>query len=299
MTNDEQSTRLVLITGGGSGIGRATALRFAQRGDMVLVTDIDETAAKETIELVNAVGGRGAWYRQDVTDATGWQELSDEIAGTHGVPDVLVNNAGILVTGSFLEQSVADWDRLMAVNLDGVFYGSRIVGEAMVQRGRGGHIVNIASAGAWVPNRVAGSYVVSKAAVLMLSESMRIDLSRSNIRVSAICPGVIRTNLMAHGTRAGVSDEEAIRFRDNFAAAQQRFSYAGPRAVARAVERAVTYNLAVVPVNPEAYFIAAARRLAPGLTRYALGLGGLELGESLLSTVDRARLALTGAERRQ
>ncbi|WP_069159916.1 SDR family NAD(P)-dependent oxidoreductase [Nocardia altamirensis] len=298
MTNDEQSRRLVLITGGGSGIGRATALRFAQRGGLVLVTDIDEAAAKETIELVNAVGGRGAWYRQDVTDATGWQELSDEIAGTHGVPDVLVNNAGIAITGSFMEQSIADWDRLMAVNLDGVFYGSRIVGEAMVQRGSG-HIVNIASAGAWVPNRVAASYVVSKAAVLMLSESMRIDLSRNGIGVSAICPGVIRTNLMAHGSRAGVSDEEAARFQTQLADAQQRFSYAAPRVAARAVERAVNRNLAVVPVNPEAYFIAAARRVSPGLTRYVLSLGGIELGESLLSTVDKARSALAGAGRRK
>jgi NAD(P)-dependent dehydrogenase (short-subunit alcohol dehydrogenase family) len=282
-----KSSRLVLITGAGSGIGRASAIRFARGGDRVLVTDIHEQSATDTAAEITRLGGTATAYRQDTSDAEAWEVLLTDIEATHGLPDVLVNNAGIAIAGSFLEQTVADWDRLMAVNLDGVFYGSRAVAQALVKRGEGGHIVNIASAGAWVPNRVAAPYCASKAGVLMLSESMRLDLAPHHIGVSAICPGVIRTNLMSNGAKAGTALDQPDTFMTHAAQAQARFSYAGPEVVARAIDRAVRYNLGVVPVNPEAYFINGARRIAPGLTRAALGIGSMNLMESAANVLSR------------
>ncbi len=276
--------RVVLITGAGSGIGRATAARFAARGDNVLVADIDQPTAEDTVAQIVSSGGSAHAYALDVTDATAWELLSTRIASEHGIPDVLVNNAGILIAGAFLEQDTGDWDRMISVNLDGVYYGSRIIGAAMAERATGAHIVNISSGAAWTPNRMAASYSVAKAGVLMLSESMRIDLARHKIGVSAICPGLTRTNLAAHSSRAGVDDEQESAFRSVLADAQARFAYAGPDAVARAIERAVTFNLAVVPVNPESYFVYGARRIAPGLTRGLLGLLSMGLADRAAAT---------------
>ena len=260
--------RLVVVTGAGSGIGQAIALRFARSGAEVIVSDVDELAAESTVTMIEGQRGKAYAYKLDVSDADAWESFASGVRDDHGVPDVLVNNAGILISGSFLDHDAADWERIVGVNLMGVVHGSRVIGRQMVERRQGGHIVNIASTAAFLPMRGGPAYSVTKAGVLMLSECLRIDFAGHDIGVTAICPTVIRSNISRHGHIAGEVDAETeTRFAEIGAALQDRIAWAGPDKVARVVARSVRRNSAIVPVNPDAWLIYFLRRLSPALVR--------------------------------
>ncbi|WP_194813843.1 SDR family NAD(P)-dependent oxidoreductase [Nocardia sp. XZ_19_385] len=263
---------LVVVTGAGSGIGRATALRFADAGAHVIVSDIDLPAAKETVELIQDRHGRASAARLDVTDADAWESFAREVRAAHGVPDVLVNNAGMAVSGAFVDLTPADWEKQLAVNLFGVVHGCRAFGRQMIEAGKRGHIVNIASAAAFTPTPVMSAYSVSKAGVKMLTECLRLEFGPKGIGVSAICPGLINTNIGEHADLVGVDAELVARGKEftrriQAAAAQLPFDPLSPDQVARAVQRAVRYDLAVVPVRPEAWLGYFLLRIAPGVNR--------------------------------
>ncbi len=263
----------VLVTGAGSGIGRAIAREFARdEATTVIVTDIDDLAAGETVEALRASGGSGDAHRLDVTSADAWEELATVVRDRYGVPDVLVNNAGIVVVGSFLDHTAADWERQLGVNLFGVIHGCRVFGRQMVDRGSGGHIVNIASAAAFTPVPSLPAYCVSKAGVKMLSECLRTELGAHGIGVTAICPGFINTNIGRDGVVVGVDEaelEEGRRALQRLRDLEARLPVpiADPREVALAVKAAVRLDLAVVPVRPEAWFGYAMSRFSPALVR--------------------------------
>ncbi|KAA8884893.1 SDR family NAD(P)-dependent oxidoreductase [Nocardia colli] len=265
--------RVVVVTGAGSGIGRAIALRQAAAGDIVIATDIDLAAAEQTAKL--AVGTCQA-YALDVRDPEQWYEVADTVIARFGVPDILVNNAGIALAGAFLDQSPQDWEKIMSINVFGVVHGSRIIGAKMVERGQPGHIVVIASGAAWTPNRVAPSYSVSKSAAVMIAESLRVELAPKHIGVSAVCPGVTRTQLAANATLVGAGSAATDEFRTDFADAQSRYSFATPDLVARAVQRAIRFDLAIVPVNFDATLAWVLHRLSPGLLRWICSVPTLE-----------------------
>jgi NAD(P)-dependent dehydrogenase (short-subunit alcohol dehydrogenase family) len=275
----------VIVTGAGSGIGRAIAERYArdQRAE-VIVADIDERAAEDTVDRIETAGGRAYAYGLDVTDAEAWERFAAGVHDDRGVPDVLVNNAGILISGAFLDHRAEDWERIVAVNLMGVVHGCRVFGRRMVDGGEGGQIVNIASAAAFVPLRSAPAYAVTKAAVKMLSECLRIEFAGDGIGVTAICPTVIRTNIARHGSVAGVDAELEAQLVAVSARLQDRFAWTSPDKVARVVVRAVARNWAIVPVNPDAWLTYALHRLSPGLVRAGARLASFDL-------------ALRGAER--
>jgi short-subunit dehydrogenase len=136
-----------------------------------------------------------------------------------------------------------------------------------VDRREGGQIVNIASAAAFVPLRSAPAYAVTKAAVLMLSECLRIEFASEGIGVTAICPTVIKTNIARHSSVAGVDPGLEQRFVELGAALQDRFAWTSPDKVARAVARSVARNWAIVPVNPDAWLVYAVRRISPSVLR--------------------------------
>lgn len=264
--------QLVVVTGAGSGIGRATAIRFAKGGAHVVVSDIDLDSAQATAAMIKGAGRRASAARLDVTDPEDWEAFAYDVRTEHGVPDVVVNNAGIVVGGPFLELSAADWDKQLSVNLMGVVHGCRVFGAQMAERGRGGHIVNIASAAAFTPTPVMAPYSVSKAGVKMLSECLRLELKPYGIGVSAICPGVINTNIGDRAVTVGVDPalvaqaQRLTRQLQEFAE-KLPFSPMSPDLVARAVVRAVSYDLAVVPVRAEAWLGYVMHRLAPGVNR--------------------------------
>jgi NAD(P)-dependent dehydrogenase (short-subunit alcohol dehydrogenase family) len=264
--------QLVAVTGAGSGIGRATAIRFAKRGAHVVVSDIDLDSAEATAAMIKGAGRRASAARLDVTDPEDWEAFAYDVRTEHGVPDVVVNNAGIVVGGSFLKLSAADWDKQLSVNLMGVVHGCRVFGTQMAERGRGGHLVNIASAAAFTPTPVMAPYSVSKAGVKMLSECLRLELKPYGIGVSAICPGVISTNIGDRAVTVGV-DPTLVAQAQRLTKQLQEFaellpfSPMSPDLVARAVVRAVSYDLAVVPVRAEAWLGYVMHRIAPGINR--------------------------------
>ncbi|WP_449353081.1 SDR family oxidoreductase [Streptomyces shaanxiensis] len=264
---DRFGGQLVLVTGAGSGIGRATAFAFAEAGARVVAVDRDAEAAARTAELSRLIGAPEAWAETvDVSDEAAMEKLADKVAAEYGVVDVLVNNAGIGLGGSFLDTSVEDWKNVLDVNLWGVIHGCRLFGRQMADRGQGGHIVNIASAAAFQPSRALSAYGTSKAAVLMLSESLRAELASRGIGVSAICPGFVNTNITSTARFAGVDADEEKRRQKRTARLYGLRNYP-PEKVADAILRAVVRNQAVVPVTPEARGAHALARLAPKALR--------------------------------
>ena len=259
--------QLVLVTGAGSGIGRSTAVAFAEAGARVVAVDRDGEGAAATAESALRAGAREAWAeRVDVSDGAAMEELAARVRERHGVPDVVVNNAGIGMAGRFLDTTPADWKEILDVNVWGVIHGCRLFGRQMVERGEGGHIVNTASAAAYLPSRTLPAYSTSKAAVLMLSECLRAELAPQGVGVSAICPGPVDTPITAAARHVGVAAEEQERRRERSARLYRLRNYP-PEKVARAVVVAVLRDTPVAPVTAEARVARLLSRLSPGTLR--------------------------------
>ncbi|MER6403204.1 SDR family oxidoreductase [Streptomyces viridosporus] len=264
---DRFGGQLVLVTGAGSGIGRATALAFAEAGARVLAVDRDGRAAARTAEEARRRGAAAAWARTaDVSDEQAMERLAERVTAEHGVVDVLVNNAGIGLGGSFFDTTPKEWKEVLDVNLWGVIHGCRLFGRRMAERGQGGHIVNVASAAAFQPSRSLPAYGTSKAAVLMLSECLRAELAGRGIGVTAVCPGFVNTAIASTARFAGADAEEERRLRKRAARLYGLRDYP-PEKVAAAILRAVVRNEAVVPVTPEARTAYALSRWMPGALR--------------------------------
>ncbi|WP_232235931.1 SDR family oxidoreductase [Nocardia sp. BMG51109] len=258
---------LVVITGGGSGIGRETALEFARRGAEIVLSDLDLEAAKQTAELVTAAGGVAHTYELDVSDETAVAEHAAIVLAAHGVPDILINNAGIGQAGDFFATSAAEFDRVMRVNLGGVVNGCRTFGAAMAERGLGGHIVNLSSMAAYTPQRGFSAYSTSKSAVFMFSDCLRAELAGKGIEVHTICPGIVHTNIVAATRFSGLSAEEEADRQTRYDDLYRMRGY-GPEKVAAQIVQAVERGRAVVPVTPEAHLRYHFHRFAPALDRF-------------------------------
>ncbi|MGW4849147.1 SDR family oxidoreductase [Nocardia brasiliensis] len=259
--------QLVVITGGGSGIGRETALALARRGAEIVLSDLDLVAAKETAELIAAERGVAHAYQLDVADQAAVQEHAAVVLETHGVPDILINNAGIGQAGGFFDTSAEEFDRVMRINLGGVVNGCRAFGSAMAERGLGGHIVNLSSMAAYSPQQNFSAYSTSKSAVFMFSDCLRAELAGRGISVHTICPGIVHTNIVANTRFSGVSAEEEKRKQEKYDNLYRKRSY-GPEKVAEQIVRAVEKDRSIVPVTPEARLQYHFSRLAPAVGRF-------------------------------
>ncbi|MEV5793372.1 SDR family oxidoreductase [Streptomyces sp. NPDC052192] len=259
--------QLVLVTGAGSGIGRATAFAFAEAGARVVAVDRDAESAARTAEMSRLIGSPAAWAETvDVSDEQAMEKLAEKVATEYGVVDVLVNNAGVGLSGSFFDTTPEEWKKVLDVNLWGVIHGCRLFGKQMADRGQGGHIVNTASAAAFQPSKALPAYSTSKAAVLMLSECLRAELAGQGVGVSAICPGLVNTNITATTRFAGVDATEEKRRQKRSTRLYGLRNYP-PEKVADAILRAVVRNEAVVPVTPEARGAHLLHRFAPRALR--------------------------------
>ncbi|HEY6425203.1 MAG TPA: SDR family oxidoreductase [Pseudonocardiaceae bacterium] len=257
---------LVTITGAGSGIGRACALEFAARGAEVVLLDIDQQSAERTAVLARLLGAGAHAYTVDVSDGDAVERFAKSMHDEHGLPDIVINNAGIALAGPFLDTTVADWQRVIDVNLWGVIHGCRVLGGLMVAGGEGGTIVNVASAAAYLPSRALPAYTATKAAVLALSQCLRGELAEHGVGVVAVCPGFVHTNITSAARFVGLDAAKERTAQQRATALYRRRNFTAERA-AKEILRAVERNAAIAPITPEAKIGLLASRLTPGLLR--------------------------------
>lgn len=250
---------VALVTGAASGIGRSTVLAFVKKGAArVYACDVNE----DGLASLAKEGGSAVIAKPlDVASRETWKSLADEVHAAHGSLDVLVNNAGVGLSGGILDTPLEDWDWVIAINLWGVIHGSHYFAPKMVEAKKG-QIVNVSSVfGFFGPPGVAG-YVTTKFGVLGLSESMRSELAPFNVGVSTICPGLISTNIVKETRYHG---EGADKTRTKVVSMYEKKNYS-PDNVGSAIVRAVERNQAVVPVTPEAWALYYAKRAMPNLS---------------------------------
>ncbi len=199
--------KTVLITGAGSGIGLSTALLFAREGAMVIVNDLDKEKGEETVGLIQQEGGRAMFIQADVTDPAAVHAMVSHARTACGHIDVLFNNAGISGVGAIHEIEPEAWDRVMNVNLRGVYLPSKYVLPHMMER-RSGNIINMSSCVAEIGLARRASYSASKGAVLALTKSMQVDYAPYGIRVNALLPGTILTPFVEDFLRRSYDNPE-------------------------------------------------------------------------------------------
>ncbi len=259
-----------LVTGAGSGIGKATALALARRGADVVLCDVDQNGLKITQDLAASLGRKTVARRVDVSRRDEMASFADEVHRDLEAIDILVNNAGVALGASFEETLLEDWDWIISINLLGVIHGLHYFVPNMVARGRAGHVVNIASMAGLLAVRALSAYSTTKFAVVGLSEALRAELVSHGIGVTAVCPGFVNTPLVESARMRGKAGEALARQEIvDFVERRQHT----PERVAETILRAIQRNRAIAPVFPEAWIGYYMKRFTPRLLAWALRKG--------------------------
>ncbi len=254
--------KVAVVTGAASGIGAATARLLARHGARVHVVDIDGEGAQR---VAAGIGGAAAAHQVDTTDPQALETLAERVFAADGAVDILHNNAGVGHAADIASTTAADWRRVIDVNVLGVAYGVTAFVPRMLAQGRSSHIVNTASGAGLVPLAQMVPYTTSKFAVVGMSEAMHAELSPQGIKVTALCPGVIDTNIVATSVMRGEAAEKQDR-----AVAFYRKRGVSPDVVAAAVLDVIGRHRLVVHV-PVSHVLpgALAHRISPRLTQAA------------------------------
>ena len=258
----DPTTRVVVITGAGSGIGRSLAVQSAGPGRRLGLCDRDPAGLAETAQLARAKGATVVESVVDVSDSDQVTSFAKEVRAELGLPDLLINNAGIGVIGGILDTTLPDWERLVGVNLMGVVHGVAAFGPEMAERGSG-HIVNISSLAGVLASPGLGAYSTTKFAVFGLSEALGMELRPHGITVTAVCPGVVNTPITQTSQfRGGNCDARQAKMSALYA----KRGYTADKAAAN-ILKAVGRKRAVAPITPEAHVLYRLSRLTPGFAR--------------------------------
>ncbi|MBK5441909.1 MULTISPECIES: SDR family NAD(P)-dependent oxidoreductase [unclassified Peribacillus] len=221
------TARVAVITGGASGIGRATCLKFAKKGDKVVVADFNEAMAEETVELIKAEGGEAIFVKTDVSKQEDVEALVNIAVDVYGRIDIMFNNAGIGAGGMILEQNMEGYFKTIGVNQHGVAFGIMAAGRKMKELGSKGVIINAASVFGYLASHGTFAYQASKGAVRMMTQTAALELGAYGIRVVGIAPGGVDTPIIQ-----GYKDMGII---DKLNASQMRGKLIKPEAIANAV----------------------------------------------------------------
>jgi 3-oxoacyl-[acyl-carrier protein] reductase len=187
--------KVAVVTGAGSGIARASALALAGAGATVVCADIHEDTARATADEIVGAGGRAEGVALDVSRKSEVEALAQRVASGHGGLHVWCNIAGIMLGGPFLDEPEEDLDRIMAVNLKGVFFGCQAAGRIMVGQPEGGSIINCSSAAADTPSPNIVSYAICKAGVNQMTKTLAVEVGKKHVRVNAVAPGFVVTGM--------------------------------------------------------------------------------------------------------
>jgi NAD(P)-dependent dehydrogenase (short-subunit alcohol dehydrogenase family) len=246
----ELSDRVAVVTGAGSGIGRALALELAAQGAHVAVADIDEALAQDTAREIEARGRRAIAVATDVRELASVELLLARTLAELGGCHVVCNNAGVFHAAALIDTPIEQWQRVIATNLWGVIHGSRTFGAHFARQGFG-HIVNTASAAGLFPMPGMGSYSTTKFAIVGLSLQLRWELAGAGVGVTVVCPGVVRTGIgKAQGAGLERMDVDAMVARSPT-----------PDRLARKVVRAVQRDRALVRYGGDSYLLSFLRVL--------------------------------------
>lgn len=250
-------SKIVIITGAGSGFGRALALEVASLKAVPVLLDVNELGLAETARLLSEKGARHTQHRLDVRDAQRWAEVAEAVIAQFGQADVLVNNAGVMCRPeSFLDVAEDHGRFIFDVNFWGMLHGMRAFAPHLAKRPEA-HIVNVASTLALIGTPMHGVYCASKAAVASLTAVVRQELAGTSIAVSTVFPGPSKTNL---GANVPVDSEEKRR---QNAANFEKFAFTPPETVAKKIVSAIRRKRALVTTSPDGAFTQVMQRLSP------------------------------------
>ncbi len=253
--------KVAVVTGAGSGIGRSTALLLARNGAKVHVADIDVERARKVVSEIEAAGGSASAHALDVSDAAAVEALAEAVFAADGHVDILHNNAGIGHGGNIEATTVEDWQRVIGVNLLGVAYGIQAFVPRMLAQGRPASVINTASQAGINPAPKMAPYVSSKYGVVGMTESLNAELSRRGVHFSAICPGIIDTNIVATATMRGELAAKQGKLTDFYGT-----KGVSPDEVADGVLRAIEKHTLIVPVPRRQVLVPyLLHRLSPNL----------------------------------
>lgn len=216
MAIPELQNKQVLITGAGSGIGRASALAFARKGAHIIVSDLHLQPLQSLQQEIQALGVECRIYAVDVSDSAAMASFAKQVAQEIGAPDVLFNNAGIAYLGKFFDSGLEQWQRVINVNLMGVVHGCYHFIPMMQAAGGARQVVNVSSTASYAPSPSMASYAASKFAVAGFCDVLRMELHGSNIGVTDVCPGVINTAITAGPTASNMKGEQLQRLQDYY-----------------------------------------------------------------------------------
>jgi len=200
--------KVTIITGAASGIGRETAVLFAKEGAKVVAADVNDEVGRQTVDIIKRNGGEATFVHTDVSKSLDVQRMVKAAIDNYGRLDILFNNAGINITGTVVKTTEEEFDRMMGINVKGVFLGCKYAIPEMKKTG-GGVIINTSSVGGFVGFKADAVYNATKGAILNMTRALAIDHARDGIRVNAICPGLIDTPLARKWLREQEDPEAA------------------------------------------------------------------------------------------
>ena len=253
--------RVAVVTGAGSGIGRATAVELAGRGCALALADVDAGGLAATEQAVERHGAKATTHIVDVSDSDDMAELADEVRAHHGTCNILVNNAGVLDVGRFADDTLDDIRWIVGINVFGVIHGCHYV-LPLLRGADEAHIVNVSSLAAFAGIPQNAAYSLTKGAVRSFSEALRAELAGTHIGVSVLFPGAVGTNIMERARGAQAARLAAFG-RTRIAPYLRR----PPEAAARQIVRAIEHDRARVLLGPDARALDLAARILPGRTR--------------------------------
>ncbi|KOP77973.1 short-chain dehydrogenase [Lysinibacillus sp. FJAT-14745] len=201
--------KIAIITGGGTGIGKETALLFAKEGAKVVITDINEQSGSATVKDIQAIGGEALFVRHDVSNEDDWKKVTDETIHAFGKVDVLFNNAGIYIIKPLAEIELADWNRLMSINVTGVFLGMKHIMPLMAKQNKGS-VINASSIAGLTGAAGHVLYGASKGAVRIMTKDAAMEYAAAGVRVNSIHPGYIDTGMADYASETTGNSKEQL-----------------------------------------------------------------------------------------